>query len=151
MTTISERTGVIRLALAAVLGSVLLVGCGDGASSTGSMTATVTAPAPPPVSVAATVPPAETPESEPAPTTRTSFDNGMFVVGTDIQPGTYSSAGPINPSLGLCSYIRLKDTSGDLAKDSIGGGSSPGPAVVTIKDSDAAFQSVNCKTWTKTG
>jgi hypothetical protein len=46
---------------------------------------------------------------------------------------------------------RLKDNTGNLVEDSIGGGSTQGPAVVKIQPSDAAFQSINCETWTKIG
>ena len=153
----SDRTAMIRPVVASVAAFVafLLAGCSGDALIATPATVTVTAPAPPPETVTVTVtaaaaapaPAADTPASG----AQTSFDNGTFIVGTDIAPGTYRTAGPADPSLPLCAYERMKDTSGDLVEANLGGGSTQGPAVVTIKKTDAAFQSVGCKTWTKVG
>lgn len=71
--------------------------------------------------------------------------NGTFVVGSDIQPGTYKTDGP--DSFG-CTYFRLANTSGDF-NAIITSNVTQGPATVTIADSDGAFQTSGCKTWAK--
>lgn len=70
---------------------------------------------------------------------------GTFMVGSDIEPGTYKTAGP--DGFG-CYYARLKDTSGDFGSI-INNNVSQGPATVTISASDGAFETSGCQTWTK--
>jgi len=50
----------------------------------------------------------------------------------------------------ICTYSRLKDTTGD-ASAILAVNVSKGPATVTVKSSDGAFQSLGCSTWTKVG
>lgn len=73
------------------------------------------------------------------------FGDGVFLVGTDIQPGRYRNEGG-----GSCYWARLSGVSGDfseiLANDNVSG-----QAVVDIASSDVAFESVRCGTWTKIG
>jgi len=93
---------------------------------------------------AATQPPvATTAPTTPTPTFAT-FGDGTYMVGTDIQPGTYrtrvGSAG--------CYYERLKGFGGTI-DDIIANNNTDAPAVVTIKASDKGFTSQNCGTWTK--
>jgi hypothetical protein len=74
---------------------------------------------------------------------QTSFGNGTFIVGTDIQPGTYRITAGSN-----CYYARLSGfggTSGEIIANANTNGSG---AIVTIKPSDAGFQSSGCATWT---
>lgn len=69
--------------------------------------------------------------------------SGTYRVGTDIQPGTYAAAGS-----DMCYWARLSDLSGELSAiitNHIGSG----PQVVTIRESDAAFETTQCGTWTK--
>ncbi|MBV9162968.1 MAG: hypothetical protein JO281_15755 [Pseudonocardiales bacterium] len=71
---------------------------------------------------------------------------GRFVVGTDIAPGTYRTTGPSGHL--DCYWERLKDTSGgtdSIIANNLG----RGPATVTIDNSDGAFQTRWCNTWTK--
>lgn len=76
----------------------------------------------------------------------TTLGEGRFVVGTDIAPGTYQTTGP--SGYFDCYWERLQDTSG--ATDSIiANNLGPGPATVTIVQSDAAFQTRWCHTWSK--
>lgn len=68
--------------------------------------------------------------------------DGTFLVGTDIQPGTYRSAAP---SSGNCYWARLASLEGfDITNN----GNSAGPSVVEIAASDAAFESSGCDDWT---
>jgi hypothetical protein len=76
----------------------------------------------------------------------TTLGEGRFVVGTDIAPGTYQTTGP-SGSLD-CYWERLKRTS-DATDSIIANALGPGPAMVTIDQSDAAFQTRWCHPWTK--
>ena len=89
-------------------------------------------------------PPAPAPPPGPA----DNFYSGTHVVGVDIEPGTYRTTGPVGD--GLCYWARLKDTSGDF-EAIITNGLPEGPATVTIKASDGAFETSGCGQWTKTG
>lgn len=72
---------------------------------------------------------------------KTTFDDGMYIVGTDITPGTYKSAG----SQG-CYYARLSDFTGTLY-DILANNNTDNAAIVTIYASDKGFESNNCGTW----
>jgi hypothetical protein len=69
-------------------------------------------------------------------------EDGIYLVGVDIKPGTYRS-GP-NPD---CYWARLSDTNGDL--DSILANNNGGNQVVTIKRTDKAFETARCGEWTR--
>jgi hypothetical protein len=70
----------------------------------------------------------------------------MYKIGTDIQPGTYKSAGNAD---GACYWERSKDALHGL--DSIAANDNvTGTAVVTITRSDAYFNSSACGNWHKT-
>lgn len=78
-----------------------------------------------------------------APSPAATFGDGMWIVGTDIQPGTYRST----PADGACIWRRLSGFSGEPG-DTIALGSSVGaPQVVTISDTDAGFDSSGCGAW----
>lgn len=65
--------------------------------------------------------------------------DGVFVVGEDIEAGTYVSEGGTN-----CYWARLDSTSGgDLLANGLPGG----PVTVTISGSDAAFKTKGCAEW----
>jgi cytoskeletal protein RodZ len=69
--------------------------------------------------------------------------DGTFVVGTDIQPGTYrASAQP------GCYWARLRslDTSNVINNDN-----PDGPVVVEIRPSDKAFQTAGCAPFHRAG
>ncbi|MFG3495917.1 hypothetical protein [Streptomyces sp. NPDC047928] len=73
--------------------------------------------------------------------------DGVFLVGEDIQPGTYRSDGA---DTALCYWARLSDTTGE-ADDIIANGNAKGQIVVKIAPADAAFEASDCKPWTKIG
>jgi hypothetical protein len=78
----------------------------------------------------------------------TSLGAGKFVVGRDIAPGTYSTTGPSGHL--DCYWERLANTSGgtdSIIANNLG----RGPATVTIDNSDVAFQTRWCNTWTRIG
>jgi hypothetical protein len=67
--------------------------------------------------------------------------NGTFLVGSDVQPGTYRTSGG-SP----CYWARLRSLSGAL--DAIvANDMAQGPAVVQISKTDKAFQSKGCADW----
>ncbi|MFD8695611.1 hypothetical protein [Kitasatospora purpeofusca] len=113
---------------------------------------TVTVPAAPAPTVTVTVTATTTlqPTSEAmAKPDGTIAGSGTYLVGTDVQPGTYKTVGP-SGSTGLCYWERSSGTSGDagsiIANDAL-----TGQGVVTIKKSDALFKSQGCQMWTKVG
>ena len=68
------------------------------------------------------------------------------MVGTDIRPGTYRTAGPQGGDITDCYWERLKGTSGE-ADDLIASGATKGQTTVTIKPTDKAFMTGGCKIW----
>lgn len=94
-----------------------------------------------------------TPAAGPAPAAlptnlATSFGEGKFVVGKDISPGTYRTAGKSGEL--DCYWARLKNTGG-ATNSIIANNLGPGPVTVTISRDDGAFQTRWCSTWTKLG
>lgn len=76
---------------------------------------------------------------------KTSFGDGMFIVGTDIEPGTYKSSGSGTDY--SCYWARLKGFSGELGD--IVANEISGNTRVTIATSDKGFSSTGCGTWQK--
>jgi hypothetical protein len=86
------------------------------------------------------------PSAPPPPGPKTTIDQaGTYSVGTDIAPGTYSSAGPV--AGGACYWKRLSSLSGH---DIIDSAMSLKPQVVEIDPSDKAFETDGCQPWQKT-
>ena len=67
------------------------------------------------------------------------FGDGMYIVGTDIAPGTWRSDAPQG-----CYWARLRGFSGQMG-DLIANGN----GIVTIAPSDKGFRSKRCGTWSK--
>ncbi|MDT3438320.1 hypothetical protein [Pseudofrankia sp. BMG5.37] len=86
------------------------------------------------------------PVAPPAPAT--TITPGTWLVGTSIQPGTYETTTAGTDVLDSCYWARLSGTSGDSG-EILANGNVQGHGVVTIKPTDAAFQT-RC-TWTKLG
>jgi hypothetical protein len=59
--------------------------------------------------------------------------NGTYVVGSDIQPGTYHAAG----GQGYCAWIRASDKSGSSIIDL--GNTNGGPLTVVVEPSDGSL------------
>lgn len=76
-------------------------------------------------------------------TSKTTFPDGMYFIGTDITPGTYKN----NGSTG-CYYARLSNfiggTDGIIANNNV-----DTATIITIVPSDKGFQSKGCGTWKK--
>ncbi len=73
---------------------------------------------------------------------KTSFGDGMYIVGTDITPGTYKNTGVTG-----CYYARLSGF-GNTTDDIIANNNTDSQAIVTIVGTDKGFQSNGCGTWT---
>jgi hypothetical protein len=82
----------------------------------------------------------------PPPEPKTTIDHdGRYVIGTDIAPGVYSSAGPVGS--GGCYWARLSSLDGS---DIIDSAMSSKPQVVEIQTSDKVFKTDGCQPWRKT-
>jgi hypothetical protein len=72
------------------------------------------------------------------------FDDGTFVVGSELAAGTYRTDG----SGGSCYWERLRDTSGEfdaiIANDAFSG-----PNTMTVRASDGAVRFSGGCTWTR--
>jgi len=73
-----------------------------------------------------------------------SFGPGDYIVGTDLQPGTYRNRGG---SL-ACYFARLRGFT-HAASDVIANVNTQRSAIVSIAASDRGFASTGCGTWTK--
>lgn len=80
------------------------------------------------------------PAPAPPPGPKTTFDgDGTYAVGKDIQPGTYSSAGPVGD--GACYWKRVNGTT------IIDNAMSKKPQIVQIDPSDTTFTTNECQQW----
>lgn len=82
--------------------------------------------------------PTETVTAKPKGPSGTIAEDGTWLVGVDIKPGTYRASG------GNCYWERLSGMSGEF-DDIIANGN--GPSTVTIKSGDEAFHSQTCAPW----
>jgi hypothetical protein len=67
----------------------------------------------------------------------------MYIVGTDMTPGTYKSSGEAG-----CYWARVSGFSGSLGQI-IANNNTDSPAIVAIGAKDKGFESNGCGTWTK--
>jgi hypothetical protein len=80
------------------------------------------------------------PAPAPPPAPKTSIDaDGTYTVGKDIQPGTYSSAGPVGD--GACYWKRVNGT------NIIDNALSKKAQIVRIEPTDTAFTTRECQPW----
>lgn len=87
-----------------------------------------------------------TPTKDPGPASTFAGD-GEYLVGEDIAPGTYKTAGP-DDDFG-CYWARLKNASGEFDAI-IANNNLNGPGRVTLKKGEY-FQTQRCQEWVKTG
>ena len=82
------------------------------------------------------------PDPSPPPAPKTTIDkDGTYAVGSDIAPGTYSSAGPVDN--GTCYWKRLGNPDGNLIDNAL----SKKPQVVQIDPTDKSFKTSGCQPW----
>ena len=78
----------------------------------------------------------------PPPGPKTSFGDGTYAVGTDIAPGVYESAGPVDG--GVC-YWKRANGDGIVAN-----AMSKKPQTVQIEAGDTTFKTSECQEWQMT-
>ena len=143
----------VGIALTVAIGwSIVMIGIGN-AMSASSTTTTPTTPAKavetylaPPTTRAMTTSTAPPTTAIPTTTAPKGLRDGTFIVGTDVEPGTYRGS-----STGRCYWARLRNFTGRgdiLANDYV---SAPGAVIVTIDASDAGFKSSDCGRWERIG
>jgi len=76
------------------------------------------------------------------------YGDGTFLVGYDIDPGVYHSAGPLQDRLPNCYWERSSADAGDVSSI-IANDNSRGPVTITIKRSDRSFKSHGCLPWVR--
>jgi len=81
-----------------------------------------------------------TPPRPPGPITTIDHD-GTYAVGTEVVPGTYSTAGPVGN--GTCYWKRMGNPDGALIDNAL----SKKPQVVRIDPTDKAFKTTGCQPW----
>ena len=102
-----------------------------------------------------TAPPSLLPTPAPTPATgvRTSFGDGVWLVGEQIAPGTYRASAPSSG----CYWARVAEVSDaamlnarSAAATGAGawsGGMTPDVEIAWIRGADSAFETVGCGTW----
>lgn len=128
-------------------------GSGDRTATTaaGGATTTVTATATtapekeaPTTTVTATTTDTETVTARPSGASSTFPGDGIYEVGRDIKPGTYSS---VKPDSGNCYWARLSSTDG--FDGILANSNTAGQSLVTIKGSDKFFETNGCSDWVR--
>ncbi|WP_420880399.1 hypothetical protein [Rhodococcus sp. (in: high G+C Gram-positive bacteria)] len=76
--------------------------------------------------------------------------DGLYQVGVDVQPGTYTTAGAWPGSLIPCIWSRIDQLPGG-GTVTIEGGNSFDPVTVTIEQGDDAFMTAGCRGWSRAG
>lgn len=120
---------------------LLLAVWGVAAGAAGADPEPSPAPSPAPASPAPATA-SNTPAGAPAAAPKTAIDkDGTYAVGTDIVPGTYTTAGPVGS--GTCYWKRTGNPDGALLDNSL----SKKPQVVQIQPTDKAFKTDGCPPW----
>lgn len=71
---------------------------------------------------------------------------GVYAVGFDVAPGTYSTEGAVLGAMQPCTWVRAKVTVN--GPEPIAVGQFLGPGQVTIESSDDVFITAGCADWT---
>ncbi|MDA4888398.1 hypothetical protein PFZ55_16025 [Streptomyces sp. MS2A] len=145
---------------AAIGGSGEADGAADASGPAPAVTVTETAPAEkgadaPKPAVTVTETAKEIVTAKPKPTKKSgppsSFDgDGQYLVGEDVQAGTYKTAGPQDDSImPNCYWARLKDASGEFGAI-IANANLEGQGRVTLNKGEY-FETNGCQKWEKAG
>jgi hypothetical protein len=137
---------------AGVLAALVLVLIGTGIGSAGKPAPASARPAvtqyvtPPPVTAYATV--TEHPRRPKPPSKTTMSQDGVYVVGANILPGTYQTAGENGSNGAGCYYALLSSTN---TSDIIDNNIVKGTATITVGPGVKAVDTEGCKTWHRIG
>ncbi|WDM17278.1 hypothetical protein J3S85_14715 [Streptomyces lavenduligriseus] len=142
--------------VALVIGAAMGGGGGSGSTADSTrpgpavtVTKTADALAPEPAAtVTAKVTVTPKPAKDPGPAASVAGD-GMYLVGEDMNAGTYKTAGPADSAIPNCYWARLKDASGEFDAI-ITNGNAQGQTRVTVRKGEY-FQTSGCETWKKVG
>lgn len=89
------------------------------------------------------------PPSQPAATEPSGISDGVYEVGTDVQPGKYKTAGPDQDDiLPNCYYARYKGSSPDF-KNLVTNRNSKGKQTITVAKSDTYLELAGGCVWTR--
>ncbi len=83
------------------------------------------------------------------PATPLAYGNGVHVVGTEIEPGTYYSPGVTSDALNCTGTVTHAEGSNPVAHSSSVDHTSSRAQTVTITPTDQTFESEGCLPWTK--
>mgnify|MGYP001061986127 CR=1 FL=1 len=136
----------IRLVVFALI-SVIAIGCGatpteKPESTQGESQSVVESPKTTTAVPPTPLPPTAAPPTAVSPKLASAIDDGTWVVGDDIQAGTYETSNED----GNCYWTRLSGFSGSF-DDIVANDNPEGRAIVTIIESDKGFGSAGCGTW----
>ncbi|BDB42475.1 MULTISPECIES: hypothetical protein [Mycobacterium] len=99
-------------------------------------------PSPPPAPAGPPAGPAPAGSPAPAGAPKTTIDHdGTYLVGKDIVPGVYSTAGPVGN--GTCYWKRTGNPDGALVDNAM----TKKPQIVQIEPTDKAFKTSGCQPW----
>lgn len=87
--------------------------------------------------------------SAPAAPSASGIPSGTWLVGTDIQPGTYRSQGAEHGGFEFCSWSTKAGPSTNSATLDFGTANADEPMIVEITSKVKAFTTNNCEPWTK--
>lgn len=77
---------------------------------------------------------------------KTSIDaDGLYIVGKDIAPGTYATAGPVGDK--RCYWRRMNNVDPHAKNNVIDSAMTAKPQVVLIDATDKAFKTSGCQPW----
>ncbi|WP_438307014.1 hypothetical protein ACSHXN_46970 (plasmid) [Streptomyces sp. HUAS TT11] len=139
--------GVVALFLGAAAGGGGAEANGNAAANpAATVTATAKAAAAPAPTVTATKTVTAKPPKPKGPATTIAGD-GEYLVGTDMQAGTYRTAGPDNSV--LCYWERAKDSTGDF-NSIIANNNLQGSGRATVRKGEV-FKTTGCQKWAKVG
>jgi len=86
-----------------------------------------------------------------APSPTGTIGEGTYIVGVDIEPGTYRSTGAKKGLFEFCSWRTLAGPSDNSDIIDIGSANADEPMVVEIGPEVKAFKSSNCEPWQRVG
>jgi hypothetical protein len=149
-------TAIVALVVGAAMGGAGGSGSGSGSTAhsahpapTVTVTRTAKAPAPrPAVTVTEKVTVTPKPARKPGAAASVAGD-GTYLVGEDMKPGTYRTAGPADSAIPDCYWARMKNASGEL-NAIIANDNAQGQTRVTVRKGEY-FKTSGCKTWRKVG
>ncbi|MCG7592450.1 hypothetical protein [Mycobacterium sp. PSTR-4-N] len=137
--------------LVSVLAALGVAACANGSTETKVSTTTVTRFVPTPDAEGAAPTAASSDVPAPiAPAGSVMSTDGMYVVGSDVAPGTYKSAPTMENGYPFCTWKRLSDFSGS-DESVIAIDNQPGQTFVTIAPTDLAFETQSCQPWVRVG